>query len=231
MGPQELWEAALRPQRVFPAQAKDPRGSGRAFAGMMAWRVPLGVLGAVAAVRGLLLGLDQFRHLEGPWAQVVLTGVPGMAPEDLKAALAELPQLPSLYGALPWILLLVPLGMAGAWLHHSVWDHTCLWLLRGLRKEQPWKATLEAEALALEVGAVGAALGLLTLLPLIGSFLWPIMLGLDIWFWCLRGVALASFHGCPLWKGVVATLLHGAIVLLVTCGLLVLIAMVLGMQA
>jgi hypothetical protein len=29
-------------------------------------------------------------------------------------------------------------------------------------------------------------------------------------------VALATFHGCPLWKGVVATLLH--VVIAVCCG-------------
>lgn len=225
------WEGAFRPQRVFPAWAAAPQGPRRALAGMLAWRIPVGVLGAVATVRALLSGLDEFRRLEGPWAQALLAGAPGLAPEDLQTALADLPKLPSLYGALPWILLAVPLGLLGAWLHHSVWDHGCLWLLRGLRKEHPWQATLEAEALALQVGAVGAALGLLSLAPGLGPRLWPLLLGVDLWFWCLRGVALAAFHECPLWKGVVATLLHGAILVLVGCGLLGLLLLLFGLSA
>lgn len=228
MGARELWAAALRPQRAFPPRAAQPVGPGAALAGMLAWRLPLGVLGALATARGLLAGLAQFRRLEGSLAQTVLGAMPEVAPEDLKAALANLPPFPTLYAVLPWILLLVPLGLLGAWLHHSAWDHGCLWLWRGLRKEHPWKATFEAEAVALQVGAVGVALGLVTLVPVVGPFLWPLTLTLDLWFWCLRGVALAAFHGCPLWKGVAATLLHGVLVMLLACGLLVFALFVVG---
>jgi len=230
MGPQELWEASLQPHRALPRRAAKPLGPGGALVGMLAWRVPLGVLGAIATARGLLVGLTQFRQLEGPFAQTVLAAMPEVAPEDLKAALANLPQFPSLYSTLPWILLLVPLGLLGAWLHHSAWDHGCLWLLRGLRKDHPWKATFEAEAVALQVGSVGAVLGLVTLVPVVGPYLWPLTLVLDLWFWCLRGMSLAAFHRCPLWKGVAATFLHGILVILFACGLLVLVFLVVGMQ-
>jgi hypothetical protein len=39
----------------------------------------------------------------------------------------------------------------------------------------------------------------------------------NLWFWGLRGFALAARHGCPPWKGVAATGLHLA--LLGCCGI------------
>lgn len=230
MNPKALVAAALRPHHALPARATTPQGTPKALLDMLSWRAPLGLLGALAAFRELRTGVEQFRQLEGPWAEVMLTAAPELTREDLQSALAQLPQLPSIRAVLAWLLLLVPLGLLGVWLHHSVWDHGCLWILRGLRKEQAWKATLEAEAVALEIGAVGAALGLLTLVPVVGAYLWPFLLLVNLWFWCLRGLALASFHGCPLWKGVVATLLHGFLVLLLGCGLLALLLLVIGLQ-
>ena len=45
---------------------------------------------------------------------------------------------------------------------------------------------------------------------------------LGAYFWILRGFALAAFHDCPLWKGIVATLLH---ILIAACfGLAMLLA-------
>ncbi|HQR47505.1 MAG TPA: putative ABC exporter domain-containing protein, partial [Thermoanaerobaculia bacterium] len=44
----------------------------------------------------------------------------------------ELPALPGLPQVWPWLLLAAPVLMAGAWLHHAVWDHTCLWMLKGV---------------------------------------------------------------------------------------------------
>lgn len=220
MGPKELLGAALRPQQVFRTRAAAPESPARAFRGMLLWRAPLGLVGSVATLRGLLAAVEQLRRMEGPTAQVLRSSLPGVAQEDLVAALEALPALPTLVQALPWILLLVPLGLAGAWLHHTVWDQGCLWILGGLRKDHAWKATFEAEGLAMQAGAVGVALGLAAFIPVIGPFLWPLMMALDLWFWCLRGVALAAFHDCPIWKGVAATLLHGVLALLMLCGLL-----------
>jgi hypothetical protein len=230
MGPRDLLEAAIQPHRGFPKLAAVPEGPARAFLGMLLWRVPLGLIGAMATLRGLQAGLEQFRRMEGPMAQAVRSGLPGVAPEDLTAALEALPALPTLFQALPWLLLLVPLGLAGAWLHHSVWDQGCLWILGGLRKGHSWKASFEAEGRAMQVGSVGALFGLASFLPVVGPFLWPLMMGVDLWFWCLRGVALAAFHGCPIWKGVAATLLHGVLVMLMLCGLLALALLTVGLQ-
>jgi hypothetical protein len=51
----------------------------------------------------------------------------------------------------------------------------------------------------------------------VGLALFP----LTAWLWLLRGWALAAHHGCPPWKGVVATLLH-----LVLFGLFLLVLVV-----
>ena len=57
------------------------------------------------------------------------------------------------------------------------------------------------------------------LFPVLGLVLGPVLGALGIYFWVLRGVALAAFHGCPVWKGVVATLLHVVIAVACGCGL------------
>lgn len=222
-------KAVLRPDQVFPGLAAQPKGPGLAGLWMLLWRVPVGILGGMATLRGLSLALEQIKRLEGPWAQALLSATPGVAPEDLKAVLADLPAIPGGYRAVLGVLLAVPLGLVGAWLHHTVWDHGCLWLFKGLRKEHPWRASLEAEALALQVGAVGAVLGLLTWVPEIGVYAWPLVLLADLWFWGLRGAALAAFHGCPIWKGVTATLLHALLVIVLGCGLLGLTALMAGL--
>lgn len=227
----QMGKAALRPDLVFPALAAQPQGPGLAGLRMLAWRVPLGVLGGIATLRGLALGLEEIKRLEGPWAQALLSATPGVAPEDLQSALADLPQIPGGTEAFLGLLLLVPLGLVGIWFHHALWDHCCLWLLKGLRKEKAWHATWEAEASALQVGVLGAALGLMTLLPGIGAHAWPLVMLVDLWFWGLRGVALAAFHGCPAWKGVIATLLHGLLLMGIGCGLLGVLALMAGMAA
>ena len=224
-------KAVLRPDQVFPGLAAQPQGPGNAGLRMLVWRVPVGILGGMATLRGLALALEQVKRLEGPWAQALLSATPAVAPEDLTAALAELPMIPGGSRAVVGLLLVVPLGLGGVWLHHTVWDHGCLWLLKGLRKNHPWRASFEAEALALHVGVVGAALGLLTWIPEIGVYTWPFVLLVDLWFWGLRGAALAAFHGCPIWKGVTATLLHGLLVIVLGCGLLGLSALMVGMAA
>ena len=231
LGLRDMGKAALRPDRVFPSLAAQPQGPGFAGLWMLVWRVPVGILSGMATLRGLALALEQLKRLEGPWAQALLSATPGVAPEDWKAALGDLPAMPGGSRALLGLLMLVPLGLVGVWLHHTVWDHGCLWLLKGLQKEHPWRATLEAEASALQVGVVGVAFGLLTWVPGLGVYTWPLVLLVDLWFWGLRGVALAAFHGCPVWKGVTATLLHGLLVIVLGCGLLGLSALMAGMAA
>lgn len=221
LGPLRLWRLAWRPGVHVPVEAARPRGPLARMAGFLAWRIPFGVLGALGTWRGLEEAWGALRRLEGPWGQVATAALPDLRPEDLAGALGP---MPTLARAFPWLLGAVPLGLLGEWLHHAVWDHGCLWMLRGLRKEHPWRATFEAEALALQVGAVGSVLGLASFLPGLGPYLWPLSAVLGLWFWGLRGVALAAFHGCPVWKGVLATLLH-ALLLGAFMGLLVLLAL------
>jgi hypothetical protein len=46
-----------------------------------------------------------------------------------------------------------------------------------------------------------------------------------VYVWVLRGFALAAWHGCPIWKGVLATLLHGLLMAVLVFGTLGLIAL------
>jgi hypothetical protein len=61
------------------------------------------------------------------------------------------------------------------------------------------------------VGALGTLVSLLLFLPYVGWILVLPVFALQSYFWILRGYALSAFHGCPLWKGIGATLLHAAL--------------------
>jgi hypothetical protein len=79
------------------------------------------------------------------------------------------------------------------------------------------------------VGALGAALGLVGELPGSGWGLGLLLAPVAAWFWFLRGYALSAWHGCPLWKGLLATVLNVVLalgmflLLLASAGLLVLV--------
>ena len=212
----ELLAAALRPWEAFPRWAEAPPPLRIGLGRMLRWRLPL------ACAEGLLgwwsLGslLKRVPGLMGPPLQA-LARERGLDPADLRALLAQLPALPPLSQAWPWLLLAAPLMLLGAWLHHAVWDHGCLWMLGGLKWNRGFRASLEAEAEALTVGTVGALLGLLGLIPVVGLLLSLPLALVSLWFWGLRGFALAARHGCPAWKGVAATGLH--LFLVGCCGL------------
>lgn len=222
-----LLQASLRPWAAFPLGTPS---AGAAFRRMVAWRLPLALLDALLGWWSLGSTVARLRAAAEPlllesWRQRVGEVA------DLRAALAELPALPPFRAAWPWLLLAAPLGVLGLWLHHAVWDHGCLWLLGGVRRDEGFARTLRAESEALTVGSVGVALGLLGHLPGLGLPL-ALPLGLlGLWFWGLRGFALAAHHGCPPWKGVVATILHGVLVGCCACGLLWLVAATLAAAA
>jgi hypothetical protein len=190
---------------------------------MLAWRTSLGWVDGALSLWGFSAGYAGFRALEGPlWGrllQAVTELNQDLHPEDLRALVADLPPLPPLGTMLLWMLPLVPLGVASAWLHNLVWDHGCLWLLRGVERDRGWKLTAQAESSALWAGSAGVALGLLGHAPVLGLLLGPVLGALGVYFWVLRGVALAAFHRCPLWKGIAATLLHVVLAVVLGCGL------------
>ncbi|HJW08841.1 MAG TPA: hypothetical protein VJ483_04355, partial [Holophagaceae bacterium] len=152
-----LWTCLIRPRTGFAAvAARGPRvrdSLGR----LLAWRLPLAFLHAWLAGKAFLMAYAQLRDPDGaPWRQAtdLLPGAPSL--EDLKATLAALPPAPAWDRCWPWLLLLVPLGLLGLWLHDAAWDHAGLWLLRGLKPDRKGRvaATLGAEAEALAVGSV-----------------------------------------------------------------------------
>jgi hypothetical protein len=217
-----LWDRVRHPERAFQERAREAPPLGEAVGGMLLLRAPLTFVGLVL---GYLSFAAIYARLSTPDSDIwrfILQRLPEtMDPGELNAALAGLPVAPSLYQMLPWLAMLAPLAVLSLWLHDATFDHLALWVLGGLGARRGFRASLIADAEALKVGAFGAALGLLGDVPLAGLAFSVLLLPVAVYFWILRGFALAAWHGCPPWKGVVATLLHVVLVLL-WMGLLVL---------
>jgi hypothetical protein len=181
---------------------------------MLAVWVPLTLMDALIMVWRALQAYGQLRRSGPPdW----LERLSGADPEVLWEVFRTLPAPPTFGQIWPWLLLIVPIGVLGTWIHHAVWDHTGLWLLGGLKGRRGFRTTLVAEAEALRIAALGTLIGLLGFVPILGTVLsLPLML-LAGYLWLFRGFALAARHGCESWRGVGATVVHA--VLLGTCGL------------
>ncbi len=196
------FRALLRPSAAF---ASPPPTLPRAVLNMALVWVPLALVNTAGTV---------FRSLQG-WASLRHGAIPpsvldwfGVDPADLQAFLLSLPVPPPFGRIWPWLLLLVPLGVLGTWLHHAVWDHAGLWLVGGLKEKRGFRISLLAEAEALRITAVGTLLGLLAFLPVLGPVLALPLLLLDGYLWLFRGFALAARHGCEPWRGLAATVVH-----------------------
>ena len=182
--------------------------------------MPLALVNAVGTTWRALQAYGALRRgLLPPWMVAWL----GAEPADLPDLLAGLPQAPAFGQIWPWLLILVPLGVLGTWLHDAVWDHTGLWLLGGLKEKRGFRTTLLAEAEALRITAVGTLLGLLGFVPVLGVVLALPLILLEAYLWLFRGFALAARHGCEPWRGIAATVLHA--VLLGGCSVGVLLLM------
>jgi hypothetical protein len=222
----ELWDRATAPGLGFRLRAAQRPGLKESVQGLLLART-------LPALATLALGYLEFAHgytrvlrMEGPlWDQVWSRLPADVSPGDLRAAMAALPPPPGLGRVLPWLVLLAPLGVLSIWLHDAVWDHLALWMLGGLGGPKSFRTTLEADAEALTVGTLGALAGLLKYLPGLGLVFTVLMVPVGIYFWILRGYALAAWHRCPVWKGVLATLLHAALMGILVFGTLAMFAL------
>jgi hypothetical protein len=223
-----LWACVWHPTRGFAKVAQGDPGMAESLGRMMALRVPVALLAYAIAVLQFTRSYAELKNLDGAlWRFVlpILTQVsPDLEVQEIRALLSQLPAIPPLQTMLAWGLLIAPVGILGIWMHDAAWDHGCLWLLGGLKSGKGFRATLIAESEALSVGVFGAAPALLGQLPWVGWVLSPPLAVVGIWFWVLRGFSLAAFHGTPVWKGVVATLLHVLIAGCCLVGLLGLLA-------
>jgi hypothetical protein len=195
------------------------------------------VVRTLPALAALILGYGGFAstygrvaRMEGPVWDLVRARMPDQVdPGQLQAALRHLPVLPGWGRVLPWLALAAPIGVLSLWLHDAAWDHLSLWLLRGLGGRRGFRATLVADAEALKVGTFGVLAGLLKSLPGLGLPFTVLLLPVAVYFWVLRGFALAAWHGCPPWKGVAATLLHALIMGILVFGTLAMVVL-LGLE-
>ncbi len=206
-----LFRALVRPSEAF---TDPPPTLGRALARMLAVWVPLSLANTGLTVWRALESYDQLRRSAPPtWLEQAL----GADPDVLRELLRSLPPSPAFGHVWPWLLLVVPLGVLGTWIHDAVWDHAGLWLVGGLKAKRGFRATLVAEAEALRITALGTLIGLLGFLPVFGPLLFLPLLALDGYLWLFRGFALGARHGCGVWRGMAATVVHAA--LLGTCAL------------
>ncbi len=199
-----------RPAPAFRDLAAETPALGPSLGRMLAWWLPPAFLHAGITAWSALQAWEGLRAGRLPaWTGILLPA--WVDPDDLRELLAHLPPAPGPGIVAAWLLVLVPLGVLGIWLHDAVWDHTCLWALGGLKQKRGFRISLVAEAEALRVAALGSWVGLLGLLPVAGlGFALPLAL-LEGYLWILRGFSLAAFHGCETWKGVAATVLHAVL--------------------
>jgi len=197
--------ALLRPTRAF---GDPPPALGKALANMLLVWFPLALINSLWTVWH---GLAAYAGLQSGGASAELLQRLGVDPADLQVFLASLPPPPAFGRIWPWLLVAVPLGILGTWLHDAVWDHAGLWLVGGLRSKQGFRTSLVAEAEALRVTAVGTLLGFLAWLPGVGGLLTLPLLLLEAYLWIFRGFALAARHRCEPWRGVLATVIHAVL--------------------
>lgn len=204
----DLWRRAVAPAEAFRLRAAEVPHLGSSLGTLLLLRSPLVLIELVVGYWNLRVAFASLRGMDAAAADWIKLLPLSLTLEDWRMLIADLPVLPDVTRALPWLVLLAPMWVLGLWLHDAAWDHGCLWMLGGLKGRKGLRVTLVAEAEVLSVGSLGAAVGLLGLVPLVGWVLALPLAALGVWFWVLRGFALAAWHQCPVWKGVVATVLH-----------------------
>lgn len=218
---QRLIHRAVHPVEGFQERNAESPQLRVSFGWMLFLRGSISTLAGLLTLHAVYRDYPAFKNFQSPMWQQIMQSLPaGISGDDVRILLSGLPDLPSWASLWPWILLLAPVGIASAWLHNSVWDHMCLWLLGGVKRTGTWRTTFIAEAEAMQVGALGAAFALLGFIPVAGLLLTPLFMLSGAYFWMLRGLALAAFHHAPMWKGVTATLLHILLAMLFVVGML-----------
>jgi hypothetical protein len=197
--------ALARPGSAF---APPPPPLGRAVRDMALVWMPLALANTAWTLWRAIHAYEVLRRGGDPSGILERFGVDLADVHDL---ISMLPAPPDFGRIWPWLLLVVPLGVLGTWLHHAVWDHLGLWLLGGLKERRGFRTSLLAEAEALRIAAVGTLLGFLGYLPVLGIVLALPLLLLDAYLWLFRGFALAARHGCELWRGIAATVVHAVL--------------------
>ncbi len=211
----------LHPVRGFRARAAEAPDLVPAFGWMLLLRGSLASVGGLLMLHAVYRDYPMLKNLKGPIWQEILQRLPSdINFEDLRAFVSSLPDLPPWASLWPWVLVLGPVGIASAWLHNAVWDHMCLWMLRGVNRTGSWRVTFIAEAEAMQVGTLDAAFALLSFIPIAGPLLAPLFMLSSAYFWVMRGLSLAAFHHAPMWKGAAATALHILLATLCICGML-----------
>jgi hypothetical protein len=224
-----LWHRALAPDQGFRLLAVEDLPLLPSLGRLLALRAPVAFLDLWLTYLGFVRMYQAVIGMQGPVWDLLLPRLPlDVSAEELRYLLQDFPSLPSTATVLPWLLLAAPLYVISLWVHDAAWDHGCLWLLGGLKAKRGFSTTLIAESEALQVGVFGALLALTTNLPTVG-WLFSLPMGIvGLYFWILRGFALAAFHRCPLWKGIVATVLHAGLVILFVLGALLLLLLLLA---
>ena len=216
-----LLRCAFHPLQGFRERAAAAPSLGAAFGWMLLLRGSFSTLSGLLMLHAVYRDYPLFKDMHGPLWQGILQRLPTeISLEDIHAFVSSLPELPASASIWPWMLVLGPLGIASAWLHNAVWDHSCLWILGGVKRTGSWRITFIAEAEAMQVGVLDAAFSLLSFIPLAGPLLAPLFMVSGAYFWVMRGLALAIFHQAPIWKGAVATLLHILLAILCICGMM-----------
>lgn len=212
---------ALHPVQGFQERAAEFPRLGVSFGWMLLLRGSISLVGSLLTLHAIYRDYPAFKNLHSPMWQQILQLVPtDINAQDIRALVLSLPDLPPWGSLWPWMLVLAPVGIAGAWLHNAVWDHMCLWLLGGVKRSGSWRTTFIAESEAMQVGVLDAVLAQLGFIPIAGPLLTPLFLLSGTYFWIMRGIALAVFHHAPVWKGVVATLLHILLATIFLAGML-----------
>jgi hypothetical protein len=206
------FKMALYPSKTFKDLAARGQRPLPAFGWMLLFRVPLAWASSVVAYTWLI-ALQQTIRTPPSWLSDIIGQAPAEAGEAF-AVLGSLPNLPPLSASWPWLSIFAFLSIIGLWMHNVVWDHTALWLLRGTKPKPSLHFSCTAIAEAMGAASLASLISILASLAGAGLAALPLLVTANIYYWCLKGVGLALFHNCPVWKGIAATLLHVALVIL-----------------